>query len=249
MNNAPSTVGPDAAISPEVVEHVKSVAASMIGHAAFQKCDFDDICQDLFQQIILATPNFDPAKSSFATYACQIADRYKNRIYRERIYEKRDLPTIPFENRDEEPSQYEIDTAVNNVEHQCLIEDVHAVVASLSPIQKNSALLSLKDIQSEQLQKSVALTLGVGVIERALSIIYAIFLCKTAFEKKSKKSQKKSPTKAFFGKILVRRPPTSSLSNHKENNDEYRKLHSSDPRRRISCGDESRKIPEQPHAR
>lgn len=144
MNNAPSTVGPDAAISPEVVEHVKSVAASMIGHAAFQKCDFDDICQDLFQQIILATPNFDPAKSSFATYACQIADRYKNRIYRERIYEKRDLPTIPFENRDEEPSQYEIDTAVNNVEHQCLIEDVHAVVASLSPIQKKFCTLILE---------------------------------------------------------------------------------------------------------
>ena len=86
MNHATPAVGPNTAISPEVVSHVKAVAASMIGHAAFQKCDFDDICQELFQQIILATPKFNPEKSSFDTYACLIADRYKNRIYRVRIH-------------------------------------------------------------------------------------------------------------------------------------------------------------------
>ena len=134
MNNATHAVGPYTAISPEVVKHVKAVAASMIGHAAFQKYDFDDICQDLFQQIILAIPKFDPAKSSFDTYACQIADRYKNRIYRERIYEKRDVPTIPFENSGDEPSQFEIDTAINNVEQQCLINDVQAIIKKLKRI-------------------------------------------------------------------------------------------------------------------
>lgn len=77
MNHATPAVGPNTAISPEVVSHVKAVAASMIGHATFQKCDFDDICQELFQQIILATPKFNPEKSSFDTYACLIADRYK----------------------------------------------------------------------------------------------------------------------------------------------------------------------------
>jgi len=136
MNNATHAVGPDTAISPEVVKHVKAVAASMIGHAAFQKYDFDDICQDLFQQIILAIPKFDPAKSSFDTYACQIADRYKNRIYRERIYEKRDVPTIPFENSGDEPSQFEIDTAINNVEQQCLINDVQAIIKKLNTQEK-----------------------------------------------------------------------------------------------------------------
>ena len=136
MNNAIPEVGPDSAINPEVINHVKAVAASMIGHSAFQKCDFDDICQDLFQQIILATPKIDPAKSSFTTYACQIADRYKNRIYRERIYDKRDIPTIPFENSGDEPSQFEIDTASNNVEQAMLRNDVLAFIAQLPEKQR-----------------------------------------------------------------------------------------------------------------
>ena len=136
MNNATPAVGPDTAISPEVVKHVKAVAASMIGHAAFQKCDFDDICQDLFQQIILATPKFDPAKSSFDTYACQIADRYKNRIYRERIYEKRDVPTIPFTFNEETQNVYEEEPAVNDIDRQNLIDDVWIVVNQLPPREK-----------------------------------------------------------------------------------------------------------------
>lgn len=160
MNNAPHPVGPDAAISPEVVEHVKSVAASMIGHAAFQKCDFDDICQDLFQQIILATPNFDPAKSSFATYACQIADRYKNRIYRERIYAKRDLPTIPFENSNDEPSQFEIDTATNDVDQAMFRSDILSLVEQLPEKQRRFCENVMDGLSCRQAAKKAGILWG-----------------------------------------------------------------------------------------
>ncbi len=160
MNNATHAVGPDTAISPEVVKHVKAVAASMIGHAAFQKYDFDDICQDLFQQIILAIPKFDPAKSSFDTYACQIADRYKNRIYRERIYEKRDVPTIPFENSGDEPSQFEIDTASNNVEQAMLRNDVLAFVAQLPEKQRHFCQNIMDGFSNRQAAKMAGIRWG-----------------------------------------------------------------------------------------
>lgn len=160
MNNAIPAVGPDSAINPEVINHVKAVAASMIGHAAFQKCDFDDICQDLFQQIILATPNFDPAKSSFTTYACQIADRYKNRIYRERIYDKRDMPTIPFENNGDEPSQYEIDTACNHVEQAMFRNDVLSVVAKLPEKQRRFCENVMDGLSNRQAAKMAGIQWG-----------------------------------------------------------------------------------------
>ena len=160
MNHATPAVGPNTAISPEVVSHVKAVAASMIGHAAFQKCDFDDICQELFQQIILATPKFNPEKSSFDTYACLIADRYKNRIYRVRIHEKRDVPTIPFENNGDEPSQYEIDTACNHVEQAMFRNDVLLFVAKLPEKQRRFCENVMDGLSNRQAAKMAGIQWG-----------------------------------------------------------------------------------------
>lgn len=77
-----------------------------------------------------------------------------------RIHEKRDVPTIPFENNSDEPSQYEIDTACNHVEQAMFRNDVLSFVAKLPEKQRRFCENVMDGLSNRQAAKMAGIQWG-----------------------------------------------------------------------------------------
>ena len=126
MQNARLIIGSEEFITPRVIQHVESVARGLVGQSALDSFNFEDICQEFYNQIVRAAENYDSSKGSVYTYVCRVIDRYKNRILRERtklVRTRRDY------------SQYltEDDMIDNSADKTILANDVRQIISELPP--------------------------------------------------------------------------------------------------------------------
>lgn len=126
MQNASLTVSPEDFITPRVIQHIESVARGMVGRSSLDSFEFEDICQELYAQVVQAAENYEPSKGSVYTYACRAIDRYKNRILRDRL---KSLHT----HRDYAQCISEDDLLDNSLEKAILANDVKQILSELPP--------------------------------------------------------------------------------------------------------------------
>ena len=126
MQNARLIIGSEEFISPRVIQHVESVARGLVGQSALDSFNFEDICQEFYNQIVRAAENYDPSKGSVYTYVCRAVDRYKNRILRDRI-------KLVQVRRDYREYLTEDDLIDNSAEKAILANDVRQIISELPP--------------------------------------------------------------------------------------------------------------------
>lgn len=126
MQNDPLYIGSEEFITPRVVKHVESVARKIVGRSMVNAFDFEDVCQELYTQIIRAAENYDPSKGSVYTYACRAVDRYKNRILRDRMTSMQDR-------REYEKYFVEDDFVDNSTEETIIANDIRQIISELPP--------------------------------------------------------------------------------------------------------------------
>lgn len=126
MQNESLYVGPEDFITPKVIEHVESVAREMVGRSSLDTFAFEDICQEFYAQIVRAAENYDSSKGCIYTYACNVVDRYRNRILRDRIKSIRG-------NHDYRQLLVEDDLIDDSAEKEILAADVKQIISELPP--------------------------------------------------------------------------------------------------------------------
>lgn len=126
MQNESHYVGSEEFITPKVAKHVESVARRMVGASSLDTFAFEDVCQELYEQILSAAESYDPSKCSVYTYACRIVDRYKNRILRDRMRSASDR-------REYEKMVVPEDFIDNSTERAILVNDVRQIISELPP--------------------------------------------------------------------------------------------------------------------
>ncbi len=126
MQNARLIIGSEEFITPRVIQHVESVARGLVGQSALDSFNFEDICQEFYNQIVRAAENYDPSKGAVYTYVCRAVDRYKNRILRDRI-------KLVRTRRDYREYLTEDDLIDNSAEKAILVNDVRQVISELPP--------------------------------------------------------------------------------------------------------------------
>ncbi len=147
---------PENIITPDVRAHVEATASKMVGHAALRREDFEDLCQSMYLEILQNVPVYDPDKSSFYTFACQVVKCWRSDFFTKRIAMGRDVPDMPFENPDtNEPSQYEIETAECSVDDYFRRQDIWLIVNSLPTIPRLVCLNFMDGLSSRAICKKM----------------------------------------------------------------------------------------------
>lgn len=136
-NNAKRSV-PAEIITPEIRSHVEAIAAEMIGKSALRKDDFQDLCQNMYLEILKNIPLYDSARSGFYTFVCWIVKCWRADFYNRRIAKGQDQASIPYDSTDAVTGQsrHEIETATNSVDDEMRKQDIRFIVNTLPPVQK-----------------------------------------------------------------------------------------------------------------
>lgn len=73
---------------------IKSEARKMVGTCGLQWTDFEDLCQELYFQVVKAVPGYRPEAGKFTAFAGTVAANHRRRIFRDRMRHGEDRPWV-----------------------------------------------------------------------------------------------------------------------------------------------------------
>ena len=155
-----------APIPEEVRKHIEATASAMIGHSNLTQADFQDICQEISLAVVKAAPCYKPSMGTYYTFAQTIIKRARCRIFRDRIYKKLDVPTMPLDMEvysDEECEltlldQYSYQAFEQKQKYEDLRTAVNDVVSSLPETPRQICILIMQGYCWNEILKILNIT-------------------------------------------------------------------------------------------